>query len=87
LNISRLTLAPSKAAITNTMTSDEVEFKAGQIDKKIIFDGTYTAKKKDVYLNTFSFVEDANDPWDYANDMTVYLLIDGKPVADADLKD
>jgi hypothetical protein len=27
LNISRLTIAPSKAALTNTIGSDEVEFK------------------------------------------------------------
>jgi hypothetical protein len=54
LTISRLTLTPSKATLTNNISSNEVEFKAGKVEKKTVFSGSYTAKKSDINLNKFS---------------------------------
>ena len=96
LNISRLTIAPSKASLTNSISSDDVEFKGGENSTEVsILKGTYTAKKRDVYLNEFlmsgamsQWLEnsDTADTTDALHKMTVYLYIDGKPVADSELK-
>ena len=86
LNISRITLTASKATLTNTMSSDEVEFKAWEnSDEVTILKGTYTAKKRDTYLSDFALtgVEGA---WSNAHKMTVYLYINWEAVADGDLK-
>ena len=82
LDISQLTLTPSKATLTNKISSDEVEFKAGKTSKQTILSGTYTAKKTDVYLNEFSLEWAAAADWDAVHTMDVYLYLGGKLVAD-----
>jgi hypothetical protein len=37
-----------------TNTAKDVEFLSKQAARKVIFDGTYTAQKQDVYLNEFA---------------------------------
>jgi hypothetical protein len=86
LNISKLILTPSKATLTNTIVSDTVEFKAGETDKKTIFKGTYTAKKKDVNINKFELLQTTTPTWKDANPLTAYLYLDGKAVADVEFK-
>jgi hypothetical protein len=57
LNISRLTIAPSEATLTNSITNDEVEFKLNDNSDEIeIFKGKYTADQRDVNLNEFKLV-------------------------------
>ena len=85
LNISRLTLAASKASLTNKISSDEVEFKGGEnSDEETILSWSYTAKKRDVYLNEF-VLSGADNQWTGVHEMTVYLYLDWEPVADAEL--
>jgi hypothetical protein len=41
---SKITIQPSKASLENSLTKD-VEFVTLETTKKVVFDGTYTAKK------------------------------------------
>jgi flavodoxin len=64
--------------LSNKLSKD-VEFNTNATDRKVVFEGTYTAKKGDIKLNEFS-VTGA-----YAgttNKITFYVLVDGKEVAD-----
>ena len=73
---SKLTVQASKASLENDLTKT-VEFVLQQTSRKVVFDGTYTAKKWDVYLNTVVISGDtALDD----NDVTFYVSIDGQEV-------
>ena len=78
------TLKPqaAKASLENTLSkSKAIEFIADKWDRKVVFDGTYTAKKGDVSLNTFRFEWDENVLDDY---VTFYVFIDGEEVGSVD---
>ena len=77
---SDVTVTEAKASLENDLDKD-VEFVANDTTRKVVFDGTYTAKKADIYLNEF-----AVDGTALGNDVksaTFYLYIDGEEVADA----
>ncbi len=68
--------------LTNNI-SNNVEFLTNQTTRQTVFDGEYTAKKWDLYLNEFAIAEtNALQAWDTA---TFYLSIDGRDVASIDL--
>ena len=73
---SKLTVQASKASLENDLTKT-VEFVLQQTSRKVVFDGTYTAKKGDVYLNT---VVISGDTALADNDVTFYVSIDGQEV-------
>ena len=76
----KITIQPSKASLENNLTKD-VEFLTSETSKKVVFDGTYTAKKGDVYLNTVS-MNTGNVI--FTGDITFYVYIDGEEVAALD---
>jgi hypothetical protein len=45
--------------MSNSMTK-EVEFNNKETNTKIVFDGTYTAKKGDVKINEFTITSNSN---------------------------
>jgi hypothetical protein len=67
----------------NNLTKD-VEFIRQQTSRKVVFDGTYTAKKGDIDLNKFEVTGTAPKA---NNDITFYLFVNGEEVADADLNE
>ena len=78
---SKITVQPSKASLTNSLTK-RVEFTTNDSSKKTVFDGTYTAKKGAVKLNT---VKITGGTGDINKDATFYLKIDGEEVATIDV--
>jgi hypothetical protein len=83
ISFSTLTIQPAKASLTNTITKD-VEFRNNESNRKVIFDGEYTAKKGGIKLNEFSVSGPAAGTVTGA-DITFYLFVDGDEVADAKL--
>ena len=82
ISFSALTIQAAKASLTNNL-SKVVEFRNNESNRKVVFDGTYTAKKWGLKLNEF-IISGASVPattWT----VTFYLLIDGDEVADAKL--
>ena len=77
---SKVTIQPSKASLTNSL-SKRVEFTTNDSSKKTVFDGTYTAKKGTVKLNT-ALISGGNSTIN--KDATFYLIIDGEEVATLD---
>ena len=76
----KLTVQQSKASLENSLT-DEVEFVQNEGGRKVIFDGTYTARKGDVDLNKVLVYGDAPTG---GNEITFHVFIDEKEVATAD---
>jgi purine-nucleoside phosphorylase len=70
--------------MTNSLTK-EVEFANKESNRKVVFEGTYTAKKGDVKLNEFAIAKLAS-PTSTINrnkdKVTFYLTVDGDEVAD-----
>ena len=87
ISVSKLTFQKSEGSLTNTISSDEVEFKKGSSETKEIFKGAYTAKKSAIKLNKFTLSGNwvANTADSGKNPMHVYLYVDGNEVADAKL--
>ncbi len=82
ISFSTIKVQAAKWALTNN-TSKSVEFLTNQTTRQTVFDGEYTAKKWDLYLNEFAIAEtNALQAWDTA---TFYLSIDGRDVASIDL--
>lgn len=75
---SKVTIQPAKAALENNLTKT-VQFLKDQTNRKVVFDGTYTAKKGNIELN--KFVIEGADVADAKNKVTFYLLINGNEVA------
>jgi hypothetical protein len=75
--------------MTNSATKD-VEFMNKETNKKVVFDGTYTAKKGDITLNAYEITRIAPTSaimgnTELAKDkITFYVSIDGKEVANID---
>ena len=82
ISFSKVTIQAAKAALENNLTK-KVEFIQNETNRKVVFDGTYTAKKGgDIDLNKF-FV--SWTPLSGKNKVTFYLFIDGEEVADTDV--
>ena len=80
---SKVTVQPSKASLTNTLTK-RVEFTTNDSSKKTVFDGTYTAKKGTVKLNSALITGECTNTNNINKDVTFYLTIDGDEVATLD---
>ena len=67
--------------LENTLTKT-VEFVQGKSDTKTIFEGTYTAKNRDVYLNSFTATATPATA-EFANfdELTVKVYVNGEEVA------
>ncbi len=78
ISLSNVRLQAARGSLTNT--AKDVEFLSKQAARKVIFDGTYTAQKQDVYLNEFAVSLNQQLKWTN-DDVTFYLYIDGKEVA------
>lgn len=77
---SKLTVQAAKAALENKLTKT-VEFVKDETARKVVFDGTYTARKGDVNLNKFTISGSVSPatPAD-TNDIEYYVFIDGTEV-------
>jgi hypothetical protein len=62
--------------------SKSVEFLTNETSRKVVFDGTYTAKKADVDLNEFWVTGSEGSLSDY--DLTFYVFVDGEEVGNTD---
>ena len=82
ISFSALTIQAARASLTNSVSKD-VEFRNNESNRKVVFDGTYTAKKGDIKLNEFTVQGNANPVT--GSTVTFYLSIDGEEVADAKL--
>jgi len=83
ISFSKVTIQAAKAALENNLSTD-VEFILNETSRKVVFDGTYTAKKGwDIDLNKF-FIWSDEDISEAKNKITFYLFIDGEEVADTD---
>lgn len=82
ISFAKLKVQPAKASLKNTLDKD-VEFIKGESERKVIFDGTYTAKKGDVTLTEFLLSKNASAA-DAAR-VTFYVTV-GDDEADADAK-
>ena len=80
----KVTVQASRASLENTLSKD-VQFVMNETSKKTVFDGTYTAKKGDVYLRTVA-IEGTYDADTYG-DLTFYVFVDGNEVATLDAGD
>ena len=80
ISFAKVTIQPSRWSLENNLTKD-AEFLIDNTSRKTVFDGTYTAKKGDVRLNSF-YIEGtkAND----GNTITFYVSVDGEDVGDTD---
>jgi hypothetical protein len=60
LTVSKLTITqPEGTLVNNLSSSDDVEFTNNETNTEIVFDGTYTADKQDIKLNSFTIVNPA----------------------------
>jgi hypothetical protein len=82
ISFSKVTIQPSRWSLENNLTKD-VEFLINDTSRKVVFDGTYTAKKWDVNLNSFyiDWTKPANNG---ENVVTFYVFVDGEEVGDTD---
>jgi hypothetical protein len=53
ISFATLTIQPAKASLTNSLSKD-VEFRNKETNRKVIFEGEYTAKKGGIKLNEFA---------------------------------
>ena len=90
ITVSKVTLQPAKATMENNLTKS-VQYLTEDWARKVVFEGTYTAKKWDVYLNKFAIVTTAPDALDtaevasgYNYVRTFYVFVDGEEVGDTD---
>ena len=82
ISFSKVTIQASKWALENNI-SKEVEFITNSTTRKTVFDGTYTAKKGDVNLNSF-YIDGTKPDNNGENVVTFYVSIDGEEVGDTD---
>ena len=82
ISFSKVTIQASRWSLENSLTKD-VEFIIDSPATKTVFDGTYTAKKGDVYLNSF-YIDGTKPSNNGENVVTFYVSIDGEAVGDTD---
>lgn len=80
VSFSKVTIQPAKASLENNLSKD-VEFIANETNRKVVFDGTYTAKKADIDLNKFT-ISTGSAHTATNHKATFYLFIDGEEVGD-----
>ena len=80
ISFSKVTIQAAKAALENKLSKD-VEFLTNETNRKVVFDGTYTARKSDLDLNKFTILS-GSAPLQGKNKVTFYLFIDGEEVWD-----
>ena len=77
ISFSEVTIEAATATLKNSLTKD-VEFLTEETDTKVVFDGTYTAKKANVTLNKF-YMSGATSVTD--TNISYHLYINGEEVA------
>ena len=80
ISFSKVTIQASKGALENNNSKD-VEFIVNSTTRKVVFDGTYTAKKGDVTLNSF-YIDGSVPANNGSNVVTFYVSVDGEEVGD-----
>jgi hypothetical protein len=85
ISFSKVTIQAAKAALENNLTK-AVEFMQNETNRKVVFDGTYTARKGDVSLNKVYIDAPTNSPKTNSgnNKITFYVSVDGEEVATVD---
>ena len=83
ISFSKVTIQAAKGTLKNTLDKESIEYLYEETNRKVVFDGTYTAKKADVYLASFYMT--GTEPTLSGNTITYYLSIDGEEVADTDM--
>ena len=90
LTFSKVTIQWAKSTLSTNGLKSNVEFKNKQADQYSVYEGTFTAKKADVKLNSFTVTwdntvlvnEDALKDAGKALKVTFHLYLDGDEVAD-----
>ena len=87
IDLNTIKVQTPKAALENTK-SKTVEFVTGKSDTQTIFEWKYTAKKKDVYLNSFTATSTTDVTAQLAkfDELSLNVLVDGNKVATTDVK-
>jgi hypothetical protein len=87
IDLNNIKVQTPKAALENTK-SKTVEFVQGKSDTQTIFEGKYTAKKRDIYLNKFTATstEDVADQLDNFDELSLNVIVNGNKVATAEVK-
>ena len=83
ISFSKVTFQAAKWTLKNTLDKESIEYLYEETNRKVVFEGTYTAKKADVYLASFYMT--GTKPVLSGNTITYYLSIDGEEVADTDM--
>jgi hypothetical protein len=89
IKVSKVTLQPAKATMSNDLTKS-VQFIKEESARKVVFEGTYTAKKGDIYLNKFAIATAGNTDLFDSNEgsynyvRTFYVYVDGEEVGDTE---
>jgi hypothetical protein len=84
ISFSKVTIQAAKAALENNLTK-AVEFIQNETNRKVVFDGTYTARKGEVKLNKAYIEQPSGSEFNAGNNKTTfYVSIDGEEVATID---
>lgn len=83
ISFSKVTIQAAKSTLKNDLTKDVEVLQGETSSRKVVFDGTYTAKKAEVLLNSFYMSGTIADDLS-GNKVTYFLSIDGEEVADTD---
>ncbi len=81
ISFSQVTIQGARSALKNNMSKDYVDFLTETTDTKVVFDGTYTAKKALINLNKFYMSGTKSDKVD---SVAYHLYIDDDEVAYTD---
>jgi hypothetical protein len=87
IDLNTIKVQTPKAALENTK-SKTVELVTNKSDTQTIFEGKYTAKKKDVYLNSFTATSTSDVTAQLAkfDELSLNVIVDGNKVATTDVK-
>ena len=83
ITFSRLNIEFAKWNLENTLTKKVEIITDWTSTKKVVFDGTYTASKGDVYLNEMTITETAGKKLATDESISFYLTINGEEVSDS----
>jgi len=85
ISFSEITVVKAKSSLENNL-DDGIEFVKGDTaNRKVVFEGTYTAKKADVYLEKATFAGDnPTTAGGHNNPTTFYVFLDDSEVVSID---
>ena len=85
ISLSNVKVQKARGSLENNKTSD-VEFVTSESNRKVVFDGTFTANKQDVYLDTVMISQSIAADLDEDETITFYVFIDGQEVTSVDFE-